>query len=154
MSISGTSLCPPAWDTFPSLCFWRMSFYKLPYLPTGSYLCPWKSGWGYSLTAGLRWCGCLMCNSGGHHKPPVLPSTTLCAAAAGLHPKKQDGATILIFNKIDFKPKLIKREEDPTYSSKEKSKKMTFQFLTSIPKHKAIHICKRSATVGYRGGHL
>ena len=46
---------------------------------------------------------------------------------------KQDSVNILIFNKIDFQPKLIKRErKDTLYSSKEKSTKITSQFWTSM----------------------
>ena len=43
-------------------------------------------------------------------------------------PKKQAGIAILIFDKVDFKPKLTKRDREEhytTYSSKEKSAKTT-----------------------------
>ena len=44
-------------------------------------------------------------------------------------PKKQAGVAILILNKIDFQPKVIKTiRKDTLYSSKEKSTKMNSQF--------------------------
>jgi hypothetical protein len=45
-------------------------------------------------------------------------------------PKKQAGVAILILNKIDFQPKVIKQiRKDTSYSSKEKkSTKMNSQF--------------------------
>jgi hypothetical protein len=44
-------------------------------------------------------------------------------------PKKQAGVAILIFNKVDFQPKVIKRDDfDESYSSKEKFPKMKSQF--------------------------
>lgn len=49
-------------------------------------------------------------------------------------PEKQTGVAILISNKIDFKSKLIRRDgKDTSYSSKEKSTKVMFQFSTSMP---------------------
>jgi hypothetical protein len=45
-------------------------------------------------------------------------------------PKKQAGVAILISNKMDFQPNVIKKKirKDTSYSSKEKSTKMNFQF--------------------------
>jgi hypothetical protein len=44
-------------------------------------------------------------------------------------PKKQAGLAILISNKIDFQPKVIKKDRRGTsYSSKVKSTKMNSQF--------------------------
>jgi exonuclease III len=44
-------------------------------------------------------------------------------------PKKQAGVAILILNKINFQPKLIKKiRKDTLYRSKEKSTKMNSQF--------------------------
>jgi hypothetical protein len=44
-------------------------------------------------------------------------------------PMKQAGIAILISNKIDFQPKVIKRDKEGTlYSSKIKSTKMNSQF--------------------------
>ena len=44
-------------------------------------------------------------------------------------PKKQAGVAILISNKIDFPPKVIKKiRKDTLYSSKEKSTKVNSQF--------------------------
>lgn len=50
-------------------------------------------------------------------------------------PKKQADVAILLSNKIDFQPKFIKKkmQKDTSYQSKEKSTKMMFQFLTSVP---------------------
>jgi hypothetical protein len=43
--------------------------------------------------------------------------------------KKQGGVAILISNKIDFQPKVIKKNKDGTsYSAKVKSSKMNTQF--------------------------
>ena len=43
--------------------------------------------------------------------------------------KKQAGIAIIISGKLDFKPKLMKRDgEDTSYSSREKFTKMTSQF--------------------------
>lgn len=46
-------------------------------------------------------------------------------------PKKQDAVLILYLKKIDFKLKLIRRE-DTTYSLKEKSTKRVLQLLISM----------------------
>ena len=43
-------------------------------------------------------------------------------------PKKQAGVAILILNTIDFQQKVIKKDKDTSYSSKEKSTKMNSQF--------------------------
>jgi hypothetical protein len=43
-------------------------------------------------------------------------------------PKKQAGVAILISNKINFQPKVIKKDKDTSYWSKEKSTKMNSQF--------------------------
>ena len=62
-------------------------------------------------------------------------------------PKKKDGVAILMSNKRDFKPKLIKREgKDTPYSSKEQSTKTTSQFSTSMPKHKGTKVCKENTS--------
>ena len=48
--------------------------------------------------------------------------------------KKQAGEAILISNKLDFKPKIIKRDEDcHLYSSQEKSINKMSRFWTSMP---------------------
>ena len=49
-------------------------------------------------------------------------------------PTKKAGVGILISDKIDFKPKLIRREigKDTTYPPKEMSIKRTLQLLTSM----------------------
>ena len=44
----------------------------------------------------------------------------------GIGHKKQAGVAILIFNKLDFQPKVTKR--DTAYALKEKSTKRTLQF--------------------------
>lgn len=46
--------------------------------------------------------------------------------------KKQAGTPILISNKIDFKPKLVRTGKNTAYSSKEKSTKRTLHFVTSM----------------------
>jgi hypothetical protein len=47
--------------------------------------------------------------------------------------KTQAGVALLIFNKIDFNPKLIKRDgEEHFIFSKEKTTKKIFQFSTSM----------------------
>lgn len=46
--------------------------------------------------------------------------------------KKQAGTPILISNKTDFKPKLVRIGKNTTYSSKEKSTKRTLHFVTSM----------------------
>ena len=50
--------------------------------------------------------------------------------------KKQAGVAILISNKIDFQPKVIKKYGERHFillKRKKKSTKMNFQFWTSIP---------------------
>ena len=48
-------------------------------------------------------------------------------------PKKQDGVTVLIWSKIDFQPKAIKKTRRGTpYSSKVKSSKMNSQFWIAM----------------------
>jgi exonuclease III len=42
--------------------------------------------------------------------------------------KKQAGVSILISNKIDFQPKVIKKKEGTSYTSKVKSSKRNYQF--------------------------
>ena len=44
-------------------------------------------------------------------------------------PKKKTGVGVPIFNKIDFQPKIIRRDgKDSSYSSREKSTNMASQF--------------------------
>jgi hypothetical protein len=62
-------------------------------------------------------------------------------------PKNQAGIAILIFNKMNLKPKLTKREGKGhiSFSSEEIPTMMTFQFLVFLcPKHKGINICKET----------
>ena len=45
-------------------------------------------------------------------------------------PKKQAGVAILILNKIDFQPKVIKKDKDTLFSLEVKFTKMNSQFWT------------------------
>ena len=68
-------------------------------------------------------------------KQPLPQSKRLKKVFQANGPMKQAGLAFLISNKMDFQPKVIKREEkDTSYSSKGKYTRMMFQFWRSMLK--------------------
>ena len=63
-------------------------------------------------------------------------------------PKKKASVAILIADKINVKPKLIRRYREGHYMLlKEKFYKRTFSFLTSMHKRKATQVHKGNSTI-------